>query len=140
MNLLMPHPQQAAEKKSTPITAVIAGLAPAVISSQGAGRSLICKAFFLIFQPRDLREASFNKHTRIFLRSKSILPLARPNTRTGLKLHQRELTVLAALLRKRRNCVCVCACAVFSQFPFYMLTTGFEKWLGITTVMQVSND
>lgn len=40
----MPHPQQAAEKKSTPITAVIAGLAPAVISSQGAGRSLISKA------------------------------------------------------------------------------------------------
>lgn len=139
MNLLMPHPQQAAEKKSTPITAVIAGLAPAVISSQGAGRSLICKAAgFSDLQPRDLRAASFNKHTRIFLRSKSILPLAQPNTRTGLKLHQRELTVLAALLRKRRNCAC--ACTVFSQFPFYMLTTGFEKWLGITTVMQVSND
>lgn len=44
MNPLMPHPQLATEKKSTPITAVIAGLAPAVISSQGAGRSLISKA------------------------------------------------------------------------------------------------
>lgn len=94
---------------------------------------------FLPYQPRDLRVASFNKPMRTFLRSTSILhPAAQPNTRTGLYLHQRELTFLTALLRGRQKCVCVHSAS--SRLPFYMLTTGFEKWPGITTVVQVSND